>query len=108
MIATALRPQAIAHNIKRIEQNSLRAIFDLETASGLILKGCALHLSNGRWWVGLPAQSYTTAAGDKSWVPIIDFRDRATKAKFQQLAIAAVAAAGDSPEVAPDPDLLRE
>jgi hypothetical protein len=106
MTATALRPQAIAHNIKRIEKNTLRAIFDLETASGLILRGCALHLSSGRWWVGLPAQSYTTPTGAKSWAPIVDFRDRATKTKFQQLALDAIAE--HFPEAAPDPDLLRE
>jgi hypothetical protein len=106
MTATALRPQAIARNIKRIEKKTLRAIFDLETDSGLILRGCALHLSSGHWWVGLPSQSYTTPAGAKSWVPIIDFRDRTTKTKFQQIAMSAIAE--HFPEAAPDPDLLRD
>ena len=82
---------AIATNPRRVEKNTLRGFFDLELASGLVLKGCALHLSHGKYWIGLPARPFETPEGAKSWAPVVDFRDRSTKDKFQALALAAAA-----------------
>jgi hypothetical protein len=58
-------------------------------ASGLILRGCTLHTKNGKFWVGLPAKPYTTDTGAQSWAAVVDFRDKRTAARFQEMAIAA-------------------
>ena len=59
MKSAAARPQAAAVVLtaRRIEKNSLRGFFDLRLPSGLVLRGCSLHLSHGRWWIGMPART---------------------------------------------------
>jgi hypothetical protein len=90
----ALAPPPITVlNFRRFEKNTLRAFCDLQLASGLVLGGCTLHQSHGKWWVGLPARNYADPDGNEKWVPIVDFASRERKAKFQQLATAAVLAA---------------
>jgi hypothetical protein len=54
-------------NLHRHEKN-----FDLQLPSGLVLRGCSLHVKNGHWWIGLPARAYTTADGSQSWAAIVD------------------------------------
>ena len=85
------RPVAQARilDFKPFEKNTLRAFFSLELASGLILRGCTLHTKNGKFWIGLPAKPYTTDTGTQSWAAIIDFRDKQTAARFQEMATAA-------------------
>ena len=85
--------QARILDFKPFEKNTLRAFFALELASGLILRGCTLHTKNGKYWIGLPAKPYTTDTGAQSWAAIIDFRDKQTAARFQEMAtVAAVEA----------------
>ena len=85
-----------ATNFRRCRKNTLIGFFDLVLPSGLILRGCALHLSHGRHWVGLPAKPYTDASGAATWAAVVDFSDQATRARFQRQALrAALAAAGD-------------
>jgi len=76
------RPQAI-------REKTLRAFFSLELASGLIVRGCTLHTKNGKFWVGLPAKLYTIDTDAQSWAAIVDFRDKRTAARFQEMATAA-------------------
>ena len=62
----------------------------------LILRGCALHLSHGKHWVGLPAKPYTDPNGAATWAAIVDFRDRRTRESFQRQATAAALAVSDA------------
>jgi hypothetical protein len=71
------------------EKNTLRAFFDLQLASGIVLRGCTLHLTCGRHWTGLPAKPFKTAGGADSWSPIVDFTDKTTRDRFQRQATAA-------------------
>jgi hypothetical protein len=87
------RPPARILGFKPFERNTLRRFFEIELASGLILRGCTLHEKNGRRWVGLPAKPYATDTGAQSWAAIVDFRDKRTAARFQELATAAAVAA---------------
>jgi len=48
-----------------------------------------LHLKNEKWWVGLPAKTYTDAAGKETWAAIVDFRDKDTRERFQKIVITA-------------------
>jgi hypothetical protein len=82
-----------ALNLRRCQKGSLLAFLDLELPSGLILRGCTLHDSDGRKWVGLPGKPYKDAAGKDVWANIIDFRDRSTRNNFQKQATAAALAA---------------
>jgi hypothetical protein len=81
-----------AFNFRRYTRDSLIGFFDLELASGMILRGCTLHDTAGRKWVGLPARPYTNTAGDQTWAPIIEFRDKPTRDSFQRQATAAALA----------------
>ena len=60
----------------------------------IVLCGCTLHEKNNRFWIGLPAKPYTTDSGSQSWVKLIDFEDKKTHERFQEimtpLAIAAL------------------
>jgi hypothetical protein len=85
-------PAPVVLNFKSFEKNSLKGFFDLELASGMMLAGCTLHESHGKFWVGLPARPYATPDNSQSWVKIVDFRDKRTAAKFQEMAVAAAVA----------------
>src|SRR5262245_42726132 len=87
-------------NLRRCERNTLRGFFDLELPSGLLLRGCSLHFSHDRHWVGLPGRPYKDQDGRDTWANIVDFRDKATRDKFQQLATDAAVAAWRKQEAA--------
>ena len=80
-------------NLRRCERGTLLAFFDLALDSGIILRGCTLHSSHGRHWVGLPAKPYKDVSGADTWAAIVDFRNRATRDNFQRQATAAALAA---------------
>jgi hypothetical protein len=50
-----MSPPAVALNFKPFEKNTLRGFFDLELASGLILRGCSLHKKTGGSGLACPA-----------------------------------------------------
>jgi hypothetical protein len=79
-------------------KGTLLGFLDLELASGLVLRGCTLHLSHGKHWVGLPAKPFKGADGTDTWANIVDFADKATKDRFQKQATAAALAAYDRSE----------
>jgi hypothetical protein len=85
----AAMPLAIK-NIKPFEKNTLRAFFDVELPSGMILCGCTLHENSGKQWIGLPAKPYAKPDGSQSWVKIVDFVDRARADQFRDLVLPAV------------------
>jgi hypothetical protein len=88
-----IAPAPVVLNFKALDRNSLRGFFDVELPSGLILVGCQLHESHGKYWVGMPARPWTKPDGTQSYVKIVDFVDKATAARFQQtIAPLAVAA----------------
>ncbi len=102
MKSAAARPQAAAVVLtaRRIEKNSLRGFFDLRLPSGLVLRGCSLHLSHGRWWIGMPAQSYTKNDGAQAWSAVVDFANWQSRKRFQEIALAALVAHGLFTEIA--------
>ena len=71
-------------NFKPLDKNTLRAVFDIQLPSGLIICGAMLHVKNDRWWVALPGKPYQKPDGSTSWSKILDFRDKETHEKFQQ------------------------
>jgi hypothetical protein len=97
---TRTQAAAVVLGARRVEKNTLRGFFDLRLPSGLVLRGCSLHLSHGRWWVGMPSQSYTNRDGAQAWSPIVDFTDARSRKRFQEVALAALVAHGLFPEIA--------
>jgi hypothetical protein len=81
-----------ARNFRKFSKNTLVGFFDLFLDSGLILRGCTLHLSHERYWVGLPAKPYTKD-GAETWASIVDFNGKNVRKKFQKEAVAAALAA---------------
>jgi hypothetical protein len=80
-------------NFKSLEKNTLRAFFDVELPSGMVLCGCTLHEREGKRWIGLPAKPYTKPDGSQSWTKIVDFADGTRARQFQDLVLPAVVAA---------------
>jgi hypothetical protein len=78
--------------LRPFEKNTLKGFVDFElTETGLVLHDCAWHRhSGGKEWIALPARSYTDAAGNAAWTPVIGFAPDATREEFQEQAIAAV------------------
>jgi hypothetical protein len=66
----------------------------------MILAGCTLHESHGKFWVGLPARPSAKPDGSQSWVKIVDFRDKATGDRFQQTIVPLAVEAWQKAEVA--------
>src|ERR1700730_5584602 len=93
-------PAPVVLNFKAFERNSLKDFFDLELASGMILADYTLHESHGKFWVGLPARPYAKPDGSQSWVKIVDFRDKATAYRFQQMIVPLAVEAWQKAEVA--------
>lgn len=79
---------------------TLRGVFSLELASGMVLHGVSLHEKDGSRWVEMPAREYTRAE-IRTWAPQIEFVSQESREKFQSSALAAIdaylAAAGGSP-----------
>lgn len=74
------RPQVRVFNFNYKLKGSLRGLFDVELASGLILHG---HSSHDHFWVGLPARLYLKDDGSQNWSKVVGFRDKPTSDKFQ-------------------------
>jgi putative DNA primase/helicase len=89
LVETYLRSRGIAMPIPA----ALRFHGGTEHARGLILRGCTLHEKNGRRWVGIPAKPFVASDGGQGWVAIVDFRDKQTAVRFQEMATAAAVAA---------------
>jgi hypothetical protein len=99
MSDTVSRPSMIALNFKSLHRNSLQGFFDLQLASGLVLRECSLHKMDDKEWVGLPGkpqlnkdgtQRVDASTGKKLYVCVVDFADKATRERFRKTALAAV------------------
>jgi hypothetical protein len=66
-----------------LNRNSLRGFFDLETPSGLIVRGAMLFEKNGKRWVGFPSKEWTKQDGTKGYNPLLEFASREISDKFQ-------------------------
>jgi hypothetical protein len=66
--------------------------------SGLILCGCTLHLSAGKWWVGFPARPYNDKDGRETWAGIVDFSSKDARDRFQEIALNAALEAYEASE----------
>ena len=66
-------------------QNTLRAVFNIELPSGLVICGAMLHTKNNHWWIGMPGKPFQKPDGSQSWSKVVDFRDKQTHRKFQDL-----------------------
>jgi hypothetical protein len=56
----------------------------------MILHSLMLHERNGTQWIGLPAREWTSGQGVKQFAKLIEFRDRAAAARFQNQTLAAL------------------
>jgi hypothetical protein len=87
-------PQFVIANFTKFERNSLRGFFDVELPSGLILRGCSLHIRGSSRWLGLPSKTFTKPDGSKGFTPTVEFTDRARAQDFRDRCIAALDKAG--------------
>jgi hypothetical protein len=71
---------------------SLQGFISLELPSGIKLFECTYYRrrTDGRRWVGLPARSYETSAGEKKWFRLVDIADKEVYKRFQAAALAAI------------------
>jgi len=75
---------------------AMRAWFSIELASGLVLYDLRLMVGPNGPWIAMPAtrqvdrdgNSRRDANGKELWTPIIDFRNRQTRDKFRDMALA--------------------
>jgi hypothetical protein len=82
-----------AVTFRPFEKNTLRGFASLALgSSGLFIHDCCLHCKNNRWWIAFPARGYADKDGAQRWQQLIEFGDPASKARFQEQAIAALRA----------------
>jgi hypothetical protein len=92
----------IASNFRRLERNTLKGFVTLALEpSGLIIHDCTVHEKGGKAWIGLPAKpqinrggaARTDArSGKQLYSPVLEFKDRTARERFQQVALEAVRA----------------
>jgi DNA-binding cell septation regulator SpoVG len=56
--------------------NTLRAHFDLQLDSGIILGNCGLQEKEGSRWISWPSQKYEKRDGTIAYAPIVSFASR--------------------------------
>jgi DNA-binding cell septation regulator SpoVG len=71
----------------------------IELPSGLIINDAKLMVGpNGRLWIALPSERQVDGDGNRRldangkqiWSPVVDFRDRAARDRFQDQVLAAL------------------
>jgi hypothetical protein len=72
-------------NFRRIEKNTLLAVFDIELASGTVICGAMLHESHAKHWIGLPSKGYVKQDGTQGWSKVVYFVDKQTHYRFQEI-----------------------
>jgi hypothetical protein len=96
-IATPAPPRKLSFSRT---QNSLVGTFDVEMPSGLIVRGAMLLEKNGSRWINFPSKEWIKSDGSKGFFPLLEFKDRATRDRFQAhvLPLAEAELAGPAPE----------
>jgi hypothetical protein len=87
-------PQFVITNFTKFERNTLRGFFDIELPSGLVIRGCSLHIRGSSRWLGMPSKTFTKADRSKGFTPIVEFTDRARADAFRDLVLTALDLAG--------------
>jgi hypothetical protein len=80
-------PAPVILNFKPLDKNTLRAVFDIQLASGMTICGAMLHESHGKYCVGLPSEGYVKPDGSQGWSKVIDFNDKETGYRFQEIVV---------------------
>lgn len=83
---------------KTLERGSLLGFVDLEMPSGLILRGCTFHQSHDKLWCSPPGRPQLDAdrklmvdeAGKIVYAAVVDFADKAIRARWSTEAVAAI------------------
>jgi len=89
--APAAAAKFVASNWRAISKNSLLGTFNLLLPSGMILCGCQLLQKGESRWIGLPSTRYAKADGTLSdHQKVIDFATPPAKARFHEMAKAAI------------------
>ena len=57
---------------------------------GIEIKGCTLHMKDGRYWIGFQSKEYTNKEGEKKFDPLIRFRERSHADAFAEQAKKAI------------------
>lgn len=76
-------------NWKPIGRGALKAVFDAELPSGMILVECSLFHKDGRHWVTVPQKQFQVG-GVVKYRPAISFANRTTAVEFQYAVLKAI------------------
>jgi hypothetical protein len=87
-------------NARLVRKNSLVGTFDVEMPSGLVVRGAMLLEKNDSRWINFPSKEWIRLDGSKGYFPLLEFKDRTTRDRFQArvLPLAEAALAGPAPE----------
>jgi hypothetical protein len=90
----------VASNFRRLERNTLKGFVTLALEpSGLIIHDCTVHEKQGKAWIGMPAKPQIngdgtartdSGSGKLLYRPVLEFKDRTARTRFQQVALEAV------------------
>jgi hypothetical protein len=73
----------VVTDARLVRKNSLVGTFDVEMPSGLIVRGAMLLEKNGSRWINFPSKKWIKPDGSKGFFPLLEFKDRATRDRFQ-------------------------
>jgi hypothetical protein len=83
---------------KLISRNTLQGFATIEMGSGLVIKDCALHLSNGSEWCAPPSKPHLDQEGNArrgpdgklQYTPIISFATKEVRDNWSRQAVQAI------------------
>jgi DNA-binding cell septation regulator SpoVG len=98
-------------NFKVFEKNTLKAFFDVQMGSGMIVRECSLHERDGARWVNLPSRKFTGKDGEPAYAKLVEFVSREVADAFRDRVIQTIdameGAASPPPQPSPKPATAR-
>ena len=77
-------------NWRPLNKNTLCGVFDATLPSGLVFRGVMLHQREESRWINFPSREWTNNQGERQFVRIIEFADRAASDKFRDQVLLAL------------------
>jgi hypothetical protein len=85
------------HNFKPFTKNNLKAFFDVELPSGMVIRSCMLFEKNGARWISLPSKKFVSVSGTETYIAIVEIPDKRLADEFRRLTLNAIDAMRGQP-----------
>jgi len=82
--------EIVIGNWRPCSKRSLVGFFSAKLPSGMVLHDLMLHERNGSRWISFPAREWVNGGGEKKYVRLVEFTDRATADRFRDAVLSSL------------------